>query len=192
MAGEKRHFTGGNLEIDIPQRFIASLLYELRFAADSAFVRHVLSGWQLTGIIRAQSGSPFDITQGGDIENQRPDFVGSSREAAVINQGLQWLDPDAFQEVPESDGGAPFRPGTLARNAFRGPGYWNVDGTIAKNISLSRFYEGMRLQIRLEVFNLFNKRTFSGIVTEIDSNLFGQFTSARASRALQLSARFSF
>jgi hypothetical protein len=47
----------------------------------------------------------------------------------------------------------PFPENMTARNAFRGPGFWNVDAGLYKRI---RFTERLSLQLRAEAFNLFN------------------------------------
>ncbi len=48
---------------------------------------------------------------------------------------------------------SPFPSNMTARNAFRGPGFWNVDGGIYKNLSFSERYS---MQFRAEFYNLFN------------------------------------
>jgi hypothetical protein len=85
--------------------------------------------------------------------------------------------------------GASARPGTLGRNALRGPGFWNVDLAIAKNLALT---EGLRLQIRADMFNAFNHTNFSGINTNIVNASFGMFTSTRGARGMQVNARLTF
>ena len=43
--------------------------------------------------------------------------------------------------------------GNLERNSLRGPGFWNVDLGLQKNIGVGR---GRELQVRVEAFNVFN------------------------------------
>jgi len=47
--------------------------------------------------------------------------------------------------------------GNLGRNTFVGPGYWNTDQSLFKNIKLTERYN---FQFRVEVFNLFNHANF--------------------------------
>ena len=60
-----------------------------------------------------------------------------------------------------------------------------------KNI---KFNENMRLQLRVEAFNLLNNVNFFPGASQqsIGSTTFGQITSAGAARQLQLAARFEF
>ena len=70
---------------DIPHRFVASYLYDLPFLKSSphAVVRHLLAGWQVSGVTIIQSGSPLNVTLSTDRANigitgqQRPDLVGA-------------------------------------------------------------------------------------------------------------------
>ena len=39
------------------------------------------------------------------------------------------------------------------RNQFRGPGYWNIDAGLSRNIN---FGEKYTLQLRAEMYNVFN------------------------------------
>jgi hypothetical protein len=56
--------------------------------------------------------------------------------------------------------------GNMRRNAFRGPGYSNVDMSVAKTFQLT---ERFSLQARGEVFNIFNHPNFAGITTNLES-----------------------
>jgi hypothetical protein len=188
----KVYLDHGPSNIDIPQRFVADFIYETpRLEGLGEFPRYLLGAWQLSGIFSAQTGRPVDIVQGGDFETQRPDLAVSTRQAAIINQGLQYLDPKAFKEVPDGPGGVTYRPGLLSRNAFRQPGTWGLNLALAKNLQLNRFREGMRLQVRLEAFNALNHTKLVGFVSNLGGG-FGTFTGTTAPRVVQLSGRFSF
>jgi hypothetical protein len=49
---------------------------------------------------------------------------------------------------------APGTFGHAARNSLRGPGFFQADLSVAKNLSLK---EGISIQFRTDIFNLFNK-----------------------------------
>ena len=74
----------GIADWDVPHRFVASYIYDVPFFKDSgnAFLKYVLSGWQVGGITTLESGRPFGLTISGDrantgIGSQRPDLVGA-------------------------------------------------------------------------------------------------------------------
>jgi hypothetical protein len=86
-------------------------------------------------------------------------------------------------------------PGTLpgegneVMNGYRNPGYANTDFAMLKNTPIG---ERANLQVRLEVYNLFNRPSLGGISSSLTSSTFGKATSQYPARFLQLGARFEF
>jgi hypothetical protein len=60
---------------DIPNRFVASAVYEVPFKSGNAFLNAVAGGWEITGIFQTQSGQLVDIQSGVD-SNQNGDAAG--------------------------------------------------------------------------------------------------------------------
>jgi hypothetical protein len=181
----------GPSPFDIRHRFSGDFLYELPFGrwweATGFGKRLVLDGWQVGGVFRAQSGSPFSISTPSSIIGQRVDYVGGSIYLDSPTDPLAYLDRAAFAQVPViAASGASARPGTLGRNALRLPGFWNVDLALSKNIA---FTGDVRLQVRGDLFNAFNVTSFSSLNTTITSTNFGRFTGTRGARVVQLNAR---
>jgi Carboxypeptidase regulatory-like domain/TonB dependent receptor len=99
-------------------------------------------------------------------------------------------------------GPLPTRPG-IARNSFRGPGYFDVDATLSKSFGLPNMKllgEGARLEFRANFYNLFNKLNLNGngaaysngIMSDIQNPNFGESGSALGARVIEMQARFSF
>src|SRR5260370_39040504 len=66
--------------------------------------------------------------------------------------------------------------GTLGRNTFRGPGFVEVDLSIAKTF---HFTERLRLQLRADAFNALNRVNLNTPILDLSSTAtFGQSTSA--------------
>jgi len=98
---------------------------------------------------------------------------------------------------------APPAPG-VARNSLNGPNYNDVDATITKGFGLPKLPvlgENAKIEVRADVFNLFNKLNLvgggadivnKGINNQINSANFGQAQGAMGSRTVELQARFSF
>lgn len=81
--------------------------------------------------------------------------------------------------------------GNLPRNFINGTPYFNWDASLSKNF---RFSESMRLQLRMEAFNVLNiaNQNFSADLN-IDSTTFGRITTVNNSpRVIQFGARFDF
>ncbi len=157
----------GNSPFDIRHRFTGSFTWDLP-GAGAAF-----GGWQVNGIATAQTGAPFTVRLGADatldgnpLNEQRPNVV-----------------PGAF--VPDGHGGltlgvpreslvpAPGTYGNLGRNTFRGPKFVNLDGSVFKTIHVT---ESLSLQLRTEVFNVFNHPNFALPETNLSSPTFGTFS----------------
>lgn len=175
-------------------RFTGNWIWELPFAQLTAnrsrAAKLLLMGWQVSGIVTSQTGQPLSISQSSSLTNSRPDFVGSSHEAAIVNRGTVYLDPAAFAKVPvNSVSRATVRPGNLGRNSIFGPGFWNLDLALAKRL---RMTERVSLQLRVDTFNALNHTTLSGVVTDVNSATFGRLQSTRGARQAQINARLEF
>ena len=95
------------------------------------------------------------------------------------------MDQTGLFTIPE-----PGDAGNSGRNSFKGPAYFNTDMTFFKHF---RVREGNRIQIRAEVYNIFNKTHFGVPIANVSDGGFGQFTSTIGSpRAIQLAARYIF
>ena len=149
----------------------------------------MLRGWQISGIFKAQTGSPINVTQSTTHALTRPDYIGGNPYAPDPELTLQYLNRSVFAKLPIGKAGAPLHYGNLGRNALRAPGWWNLDLGLAKNLY---FTERYRLQIRCEMFNALNHTNFSGISTDLNSASFGRFTSTRGARVVQFNARLTF
>ncbi|HUQ94254.1 MAG TPA: TonB-dependent receptor [Bryobacteraceae bacterium] len=183
----------GPTPFDIRHQFITDFLYEVptpRWGGSAGnAMRLVLGGWQISGVMRVYSGSPFDLTQPSSVPGSRPDYISGEPINSNYRDTLQYLNRAAFALVPVIPAsGATARPGTIGRNALRGPGSWNVDAGLAKNFA---FTERTRFQFRVDLFNAFNHTNLGGVSTNIQAGNFGRLTSAGA-RGVQLNGRFSF
>ena len=179
---------------DIRHRFISNFLYELPFGqADSNRARRLLlGGWQFSGILTAQKGLPLNVTQSSSRSSSRPDYIGGppTFSSSSYERDLQYINPSAFAGVPVGEfSGSTLRPGNIGRNALRNFGFWTLDLALSKNLYLS---ERVKLQIRGDLFNSLNHTNFSSISNRIRRGNFGQITSARDARLVQISARLSF
>jgi hypothetical protein len=144
--------------------------------------------WQVGGIVTLQSGAPFTVNIGTDRANigsgpaQRPNAVcdpnhGGARTAA------QWFNTACFTLQD------PFTFGNSGRNSVFAPGYANVDLSVQKSFPVS---ERMRVEGRLEVFNLLNNVNFDVPNRTAFSSNFGRIFSAGPARQMQLAIKVHF
>ena len=136
--------------------------------------RKVTDGWELLSISSINSGSPFTVYSGiqqtgygaGGVD--RPDQIAkphlsTARKVREDYFGQGGDNSVDFFSIPAfvSGGSGPNqgRFGSLARNTFRGPAFYNFDFALIKDTPIGRRKsgaEGMDLQFRSEFFNLFN------------------------------------
>jgi outer membrane receptor protein involved in Fe transport len=164
---------------DIPHRFVLSLVYQTPELGGNGFVKRLTGGWQVSTITEARSGTPFSILAGtnplGILPSQIATVTNSQRVslnnpngprnsftvATVSSTGVVTIpNPNArYILYPDNVGIL----GNLAANSERTPSVYNTDLAVVKNIRT--FGERQRLQIRAEIFNLFNRRNFTVIPT---------------------------
>jgi hypothetical protein len=100
-----------------------------------------------------ESGIPIAVTQTTNFNAfagfgvQRPNQVSDPTLPADQRIASRWFDTTAFTTTPQ------FAIGTASRNPVRGPSYREVDMALIRRVLLNR---GMSIEVRLEVFNLFN------------------------------------
>ena len=191
--------------------FLTDFIYDIPLLrhSDNKFVKNVVAGWEVSGIITAESGLPLNITlggtQGGNFVggSNRPDIAGSvNYEHAVIagkNQQIQYINPAAFSDP------AIGAYGDMPHNGATGPGRDNWNLSLFKTLTLSES-RGSRLELRLETFNTWNHTQFNGVNQTINFNFvpasksfafnpgnnFGQYNSAFDPRILQLGGKIYF
>ena len=195
----------GNSNWDIRHRFVASFNYEIPFfrLTQHAFIRETIGGWQMNGIVIAQSGLPFNVTIPNDQANttlgsQRPNIIGpTSANCGNGDPRVDCINVSAFA-LP-----ALYTYGNAGRNLLTGPGQTNVDFSLFKNFGVIK--ERIKIQFRAEAFNLLNTPEFnnpnttlpapnsSGTYTGVSLGNFGTISSTRHdNRDLQFGLKFLF
>jgi hypothetical protein len=182
--------------------FVQSYVYRLPVGLGerwltSGLASRILGGWALSGIMTLQSGIPITFTaNGGPLaapgNTQTPNLVAPIQILHGIN-GNPWLSVSSFAQPV----GAVF--GNLGRNVISGPGYFELDLSLAKNI---RIREKYNIEVRAETFNFTNTPQFANPSASITSQTFGAVTSTIGSgtgvnglgggRVVQLGTRITF
>lgn len=132
--------------------------------------KRLVEGWQISGILAAATGLPFNVTDGVDQSNQingvpRPNYAPNN--PAVTVNGISypacdnhpilgtvgmWFNPNCFSQ--EAFGTL----GNFAREGLYGPGLVNLDAALLKS---TRIREDWNLQFRAELFNILNHTNLS-------------------------------
>jgi hypothetical protein len=149
----------------------------------------ILGGWQITAIVNKSSGFPRDPAVGQDIPNTgaqtyRPNLVAGQDPNDGPQTIQQWFNTAAFA-VP-----ANYTYGNAGRNIVIGPGIFNTDMSLIRNVMMGG---GRSLQFRLEAFNVFNHPIWGDPNMAVTSPQYGTINSTRTPmRELQLGVKFAF
>jgi Carboxypeptidase regulatory-like domain len=186
-----------------------NFVYDLPFLRNSSshLLKTTVGGWELSGIVTAESGAPYNLAlggggvsnsffPGGDVTN-RPNLVGTiSYPHTLVSSngrptGLQWINPAAFAAPAAGTfGNLPF-------DGVNGPGRDNWNLSLFKRFIISES-RGSEFQFRAESFNTWNHTQFGnsgqngGFSTNLTSSNFGQITGAFDPRVFQLGAKLIF
>lgn len=156
-------FFRGPSAFDIRHNFSMAVTYQPNLKFNNKLVRALLGNWSSDTIFRAQSAPPVNVavqqvTDFGNFPN-RPDLVEGQPiyiPDPTAPRGRR-LNPAAFAAVRTVN---PLRLGTLGRNAVRGLGSWQLDTSLARRFPLHFWREGLNVQFRTDVFNIFNHPNF--------------------------------
>jgi hypothetical protein len=215
----------GPSDFDVRHRMAINLSYDLPFHGN-----RLKDGWQVVLVEQAQTGNPLNvitnITTISGVSSVRPDLIGAlpaitpspvldpatgavtsytwfaggnnavcdPRTTAPANQ--QCTSASVFALPYNAAGVAHF--GSLPRNAIYGPGFGDTDLSFIKNVTLQG---SARVQLRLEIFNLFNQSNLGqpGRIAAPLSTSFGVISNTRfptgdsgSSRQVQFAAKFLF
>jgi hypothetical protein len=150
----------------------------------------VVGGWSLEGILTFTSGSPFDVLESFDSQNddglwERPNLV-AGQKLSVPNQGpSSWFNAGAFTPSVLMYGNSP-------RDPVVGPGTDAVNLTLTKTFQMP-WREAHSVEFRAEAFNAFNTPQFANPDQYLGDTAFGQVTSTKlANRELQLALKYRF
>ena len=173
----------GNADFDVRNTFNGYIVYEMPKFTDH--LKLLTSGWQGNAFITAFTGTPFSVKLGSTDNSGTGEFqdranvigdakAGLTRQLETPSSGspyVRWVTATAF--LPASPGTF----GTQQRNSFRGPAFSTVDAALVKNTPIR---EGINLQVRAEMFNLFNRTNLANPgAGNLSSSTFGRSTNTR-------------
>ena len=210
------HAEKGPSNFDVTHAFTVSAAQDLHLQDVGFFParsRIVTQGWELLSISTITSGSPFTIYSGiqqtgaGTVGADRPDQIGkpdlSTAHSATRPRndyfGMGADNASYFSipiHVPGGTGPNSGRLGTLGRNSFWGPAYYDFDFALIKTTPIGRRASGLEradVQFRGEFFNLFNVVNMGLPANTIEGSGFGLISkTAGTSRQIQFSLKFIY
>lgn len=151
------------------QQLVIYGIYDLPFGKGKTFASgvprwedEVIGGWEFSPVMNWSNGLPFTLNVGGGCGNSVP---GSAPCYPVGDKGsfhthLGSFDPvshtRSFFKASDTSNfhqAALDQIGTVGRNVYTGPGYFNTDMSLQKNFPIR---ESIFAQFRVDAFNAFN------------------------------------
>jgi hypothetical protein len=171
--------------MDVRHAFVSSFVWYLpKLSHQNTIVKQAFGDWQLSGIVRLQSGFYYTVTGNTSVLGTRvADYLGGP--TVLPNPGPNgWFNPAAFAPAPQG------RWGTSGAGNIQGPGMQQY------NLSATKFFKaGERFTFRLrgDFINAFNNVNFNGFAsTNISNSNFGTIQSAFPARNIQLGLKLQF
>ncbi len=200
----------GLSDYDVSKRFTIDSIVNLPSPFKSGIGNEVLGGWRMSNIVVLQSGLPFTVYTSAAFNplfNAAGTVIGLKPGSGDFNaDGYDYDVPNAPAKGAVSTGSrsdvikgfalasafptpALGSEGNLGRNTFIGPGLANVNTEFAKTV---HFRERYALEIRADIFNLFNRVNLTQPVSDLSSGQFGQSTGQSIPRSAQFGLHLSF
>jgi len=169
-------------DIDIRQRFVAMVDYELPFGRSLHGVAgFLIKGWIVNAALVAQTGPPFTVTNSAARANtgggDRPNRVANGTLPSGQRSPQQWFDKSAFIAQPL------YMIGNSGRNILTAPPLRQLDFSLFKQFRLT---ERFMLEFRTEAFNLTNTPNFGIPQAALGASNFGTISDTANAQARQL------
>lgn len=199
-------------------------IYALPFGKGKMFlnkgglVDKIFGGFELSGLVQWTSGAPISLVDTRGTYNRTGRSGRQSADSSLTNDQIRaltgifeangriyWINPSVINSSGQASGGfgsTPFagqvffnvnpgQTGNMGRTLFDGPSYFNINAALLKSI---RFTESIRVQLRMEAFNMLNNVNLvqNTQFANINSTSFGQITGEYGPRQVQFAARFEF
>lgn len=207
------HAERGPSTFDATHSFSLSCAQELplqTLAFLDAVNRKVVNGWQLISVSSISSGTPFTVYSGiqqtgaGSANADRPDQIAKPALSTARTRREDYFgrgDNNASYfsipiNVARGTGPNQGRFGTLGRNTFRGPAFYDFDISLVKDTPIGKRRSGSELadiQFRSEFFNIFNVVNLGLPSNTLLGSGFGLINrTAGSSRQVQFSLKIAY
>ncbi|MCD9188384.1 MAG: carboxypeptidase-like regulatory domain-containing protein [Pyrinomonadaceae bacterium] len=157
----------GSSDFDVRHTLNIGFSYDVPRLKANNFVGKLMNDWTLGGMFFARTGLPFDvkttefdaltnsyITRRANVKSGVPLTIKTAESPTGIK-----LNADAFYKPLNQSA-----QGNLGRNAFTGPAVWQFDSSLGRKFNLT---EKLKLNLRVEVYNVFNRPNFSNPYAQI-------------------------
>jgi hypothetical protein len=163
--------------------------------SDNHLMKSLVGGWEVSGIVTAESGAPLNIgLNGNSVASVVPNTANRPNQSGVASNphtAAEWFDTSIYSAPAAGTWG------NTPPDSVVGPGRDNWNISFFKNFMLNES-RGSNIQFRAEFFNIWNHTQFignsvqGGISTNYGASNFGAVTSASDPRVIQLALKLYF
>jgi len=174
----------GSADYDFRHVLSLNYVWDLPFMSRNRF----LGGWTISGVLFKRSGEPYSVVNtsipGKLLGNYSTtgaavlaDFLGGPTPGCTVNRSSnptdnQQTNPFACLNASQFATTATQTDfGNVARNRFRGPGYFNTDLSIKKSFRITE--RGLTFLMGANAYNILNHPNFGNPDSSITSGTFG-------------------
>ena len=190
---------------DVPKQLSFNGLWQIpTYGITSPLAKTILGGWQISALGTLVGGLPQSVYTTApqndfNLDGNNYDFpdvpsFGKTIKGISRSRFLGGVFTASQFPLPVQANGVPTGvEGNLGRNTFRGPGFAQTDAALAKNTHIPWFPgEGADFQVRLDLFNAFNRVNLQNWDTNLADGTFGKALGASQARTLQVGAKLTF
>jgi Carboxypeptidase regulatory-like domain/TonB-dependent Receptor Plug Domain len=176
-----------NSDFDQRQNVVVSSILDVPSMLGSTKVRGLLRDWKFSELAAFRSGLPYSVFVPDNFNALAPQL--SNNRASIVDParlylgtpdpsggGIQVLNPAGFA-LPVAG-----VLGNSGRNAFRGPGFYNVDVSLSRRFKPYWLGEAGVITLRSDVFNILNHTNLNNPDSFFSSPLSATFGVARFGR----------
>ncbi len=161
----------GNADYDFRHVVNLNYVWDVPFMAKNRWI----GGWTISGVLFKRTGQPYSVVNtsipGKLLGNYSTtgalvmaDFLGGPTPSCTVNRAC--LTAAEFATTATQ---ADF--GNIARNGFRGPGYFDTDLSIKKTFRITE--NGLAFTLGANAYNILNHPNFGNPDSSLTSNTFG-------------------
>lgn len=171
----------GNADYDVRHSLNASYVWDLPVKFQNRALNAIAGGWTVSGTLFYRAGLPFSVTDGaatGNVANGglnlfNATVLGQPITTVPLDCGASAVNSACLTASQFSSTETTF--GTVPRNSFRGPGYFNTDLGLKKSFRLN---ERLSFTLGANAYNILNHPNFANPVSDLSSSAFGTIINA--------------
>ena len=183
---DNRHYNYGPTNYDRRHLFVGTYTYRLPFKFKTNYLaRSAFAGWEMSGVIRWQTGQYLTPVGSNYIPNtRRAQYLGLPVALdSDVRSIAKWFNTAAFSVPPAT------AEGNAGVGTIEGPRWQNWDISLRKVFTVR---EGWTLRIQADMFNMMNHPNFNNPDVTTNNSTFGAVSASQPARNIQFGARFAF